>query len=523
MPWPILWWRRNFKPLTSERRRLPFKSILIANRGEIAIRIARAASELSVASVAVYPVDDAASLHVKAADKAVALPGAGARAYLDIEAIIAAAREAGCDAIHPGYGFLSENSAFARACAGAGIAFIGPSPEALDAFGDKAGARTLAAKKGVPVIAGTKGAASLADIAGFFATLPKDAAMMIKAVAGGGGRGLRVVRDAGEIEAAFAAAARESQAAFGDGALYAECLIERARHIEVQVAGDRSGVLAIGDRDCSLQRRHQKIVEIAPAPNLADDTRAAMFDAAVTLAAAVRYRTLGTVEFLLDAESGDFAFIEANARLQVEHTVTEEVTGLDLVAIQIQLAAGESLAALGLTATPPARGFAVQARVNLETPTAVGDAEPAGGVLTAYEPPSGPGVRVDGCGYAGYATSPHYDPLLAKVIGKGATLEAAAARTARALAEFRVEGVRTNTGVLRALLAEPAVLAGAATTRLVEDHAGALIEKAAALPVRAYDAAPRIALSPPETVEGAVAVTASLRATLGAIEVGEGD
>jgi len=524
MPWPILWWRRNFKPLTSERRRLPFKSILIANRGEIAIRIARAASELSVASVAVYPVDDAASLHVKAADKAVALPGAGARAYLDIEAIIAAAREAGCDAIHPGYGFLSENSAFARACAGAGIAFIGPSPEALDAFGDKAGARTLAAKKGVPVIAGTKGAASLADIAGFFATLPKDAAMMIKAVAGGGGRGLRVVRDAGEIEAAFAAAARESQAAFGDGALYAERLIERARHIEVQVAGDRAGVLAVGDRDCSLQRRRQKLIEIAPAPNLEPALRARLQEAAVTLAAAVRYRTLGTVEFLLDLDAGDFAFIEANARLQVEHTVTEEVTGIDLVQTQIRVAAGESLAQVGLAAAPTPVGFAIEARVNLETLTTDGGAAPAGGVLTAYEPPSGPGVRVDGYGYAGYGANPNYDSLIAKVIVRGATLQAAARKTARALAEFRIEGVPTNAAILRAILGEAAVTAGEATTRLVEDHAVALIQAAEAFEARSFGGTPIATIAAPrQTVAGTRAIRASLQATVGSIDVGEGD
>ncbi len=504
---------------------MTFKRLLIANRGEIAIRIARAAAALDIPAVAVFAADDAFCLHVKTADRAIALTGSGPAAYLDIEAILAAARSADCDAVHPGYGFLAENAAFARACAAAKIAFIGPSPEALERFGDKAAARALAAKCGVPVIAGTAGAASLADLEAFFAGLPTGAAMMIKATHGGGGRGMRMVREAGEIEAAFAAAGREAQAAFGHGALYAERLIEGARHIEVQVAGDRSGVLAIGDRDGSLQRRRQKIVEIAPAPDLDEKTRAALHDAAVTLSAAARYRTLGTVEFLLDAASGDFAFIEANPRLQVEHTVTEEVTGLDLVAIQIRLAAGESLADLGLTATPAVRGFAVQARVNLETLTAVGEAEPTAGVIAAYEPPCGPGVRVDGCGYGGYATSPRYDPLLAKVIGKGPTLAAAAARTARALAEFRIEGVETNLGLLRAVLAEPAVLAGAATTRFVEDHAGALIATAAALPVRRFDSPPPPDRAPDlvEGVEGAVAVAASLRATLGALEVGEGD
>jgi len=370
---------------------MSFKSLLIANRGEIAIRIARAAQELGLACATVHAADDARSLHVKAADLAIALPGSGARAYLDIEAVIAAAKAAGADAIHPGYGFLSENAAFARACQAAGITFVGPSAEALETFGDKAKARALAAKKNVPVIEGTAGGATAADVAAFLAGLPKGAAVMIKAVNGGGGRGMRLVRRADEIEAAHAAASREAEAAFGDGALYAERLIEKARHIEVQIAGDRTGVLAIGERDCSLQRRHQKIVEIAPAPNLTEAFRARLHDAAATLAAAVRYRTVGTIEFLADPEAGDFAFIEANARLQVEHTITEEVTGVDLVKTQIRLAAGDSLAGLGLTETPRPHGYAIQARVNLETLTAEGETLPSGGRLSAYEPPSGRG------------------------------------------------------------------------------------------------------------------------------------
>ncbi len=385
---------------------MSFTNVLIANRGEIAIRIARAAGELGLATTGIFAADDAASLHVKAADRAVALGGSGARAYLDIEGIVEAARGAGCDAIHPGYGFLSESAAFARACHGAGIVFIGPSPEALDAFGDKARARAIAAKAGAPVIPGTAGPATLDEVRAFFASLPPGAAMMIKAVAGGGGRGMRLVREASEIDAAFAAAGREALAAFGQEGLYAERLMEHARHIEVQVAGDRTGVLAIGERDCSLQRRHQKILEIAPAPNLSEAMRQRLFEAAADIAAAVRYRTLATIEFLLDPQSEEFFFIEANARLQVEHTITEEVAGVDLVQTQIRLAAGETLAAIGLAGTPPPRGWAIQARVNLETLTADGDAQPSGGLLTAYEPPSGPGVRVDGYGYAGYRTSP---------------------------------------------------------------------------------------------------------------------
>jgi acetyl/propionyl-CoA carboxylase alpha subunit len=506
---------------------MPLSQILIANRGEIAIRIARAAADLGLASTAVFAEDDARSLHVKATDRAVPLAASGAAAYLDIEAMIAAAKTAGCDAVHPGYGFLAENAVFARACHAAKLTFIGPSPEALEALGDKAKARAIAAKHGVPVIEGVAGPASLADIQAFFKALPRGGAMIIKAVAGGGGRGLRIVRQRDEIAEAFAAAGREAQAAFGNAALYAEQLIERARHIEVQVAGDKMGVLAVGERDCSLQRRHQKIIEIAPAPNIEPALRERLFDAAVTVAAAVRYRTLGTIEFLLDTDGGEFAFIEANARLQVEHTITEAVTGIDLVQTQIRLAAGETLEAVGLSATPATRGFAVEARVNLETLTADGAVAPTGGRLEAYEPPSGPGVRVDGYGWAGYDTSSNYDSLLAKVIGSAPSLSQAAARTARALAEFRIEGVETNASVLRALLARPETLAGEATTRFIDDHAGELVTAAAALAPRTMPietaARSRSAILDISGPEGAEAVTASLQATVGSIEVAPGD
>ncbi len=506
--------------------RMAFSSLLIANRGEIAIRIARAASELGLATTAVFSQDDAASLHVKAADRAIPLAGAGPRAYLDIDGIVAAARAAGCDAVHPGYGFLSESAAFARACAAAGLVFVGPSPEALDLFGDKAKARALAQRNGVPVAPGATGGASLDDIETFFASLPPGAAMIIKAVSGGGGRGMRVVRAAGEIAAAFASAAREAEAAFGAGEVYAEQFIEGARHIEVQVAGDRTGVLAIGERDCSIQRRRQKLIEIAPAPNLPDPVRARLWDAAATLAAAARYRSLGTIEFLVDPASGAFVFIEANARLQVEHTVTEAVTGLDLVQVQLRLAAGEALAALGLSDTPPSQGFAIQARVCLETLQEDGEARPSAGVMTAYEPPSGPGVRVDGYGYAGYAAGLAYDSLLAKVIAVAPSLEQAMARCARALAEFRIEGVETNIGVLRVMLADPAVVAGEADTRFVDRCAPQLIAAAASLASRTFGAPPagpvtpvrRISPTPPS----AIAVAAPLQATVGLFEVEPG-
>ncbi len=505
---------------------MTFTNLLIANRGEIAIRIARAAADLGLECTAVYASDDERSLHVRAADRAVPLGASGARAYLDIAGVIAAAKAARCDAIHPGYGFLSESATFARACAQAGIAFIGPSPEALEAFGDKTRARALAIRAGVPVIAGTDGPADLAALEAFFDALPPGAAMIIKAVAGGGGRGMRVVGDRTELAEAFASASREAEAAFGVGAVYAEQFIDRARHIEVQVAGDRTGVLAIGERDCSLQRRHQKIIEIAPAPNLTEPLRARLFEAAVNIAAATRYRTLGTLEFLLEAGGEDFWFIEANARLQVEHTVTEAVTGVDLVQTQIRLAAGETLARIGLTATPGAQGFAIQARVNLETLDADGATRPTGGRLTAYEPPSGPGVRVDGYGYAGYVVGPNYDSLLAKVIVHGPTFAHAAARTRRALSEFRIEGPKTNIALLRAILAREEVLAGQATTRFVERHAGALLAVADALESRIFepDAHTAAAIRRPDVaMEGAAPVRAPLQATVGSISVVEGD
>ena len=345
------------------------------------------------------------------------------------------------------------------------------------------------------------------------------------ALAGGGGRGMRIVRDKSALPEAFAAAAREAKGAFGNGALYVERLIENARHIEVQVAGDETGVLAIGDRDCSLQRRHQKLIEIAPAPNLDQRQRERLHEAAVTIAAAARYRTLGTVEFLLDLDRGDISFIETNARLQVEHTITEEVTGIDLVQVQIELAAGATLSSLGLSTTPTSRGFAVEARVNLETMAAEGAVRPSGGILTAYEPPSGPGIRTDGCGYAGYAVNSNYDSLLAKVVARGPSLESALARARRSLGEFRIEGVETNAAFLRAVLAQPAVGAGQSGTRFIDDHASELVRAAAALGGRVFDGVPSAspALEFTETIEGAEPVGAPLQATIGSIEVMEGD
>ena len=473
------------------------KKLLIANRGEIAVRIARTAAEMGVATVAVFSEDDAASLHTRTTDEARALTGSGPAAYLDMAQVIGAAKAAGADAVHPGYGFLSENAAFARACGEAGLTFVGPSPETLELFGDKGRARALAQQCGVPVLPGTDGPTRLDEAEAFFASLGKGGAVMVKAVAGGGGRGMRPVTEAGQLAAAFERCASEAKAAFSNGDLYVEQFLPRARHVEVQIVGDGTSVSHLWDRECSLQRQRQKVVEIAPADMLAMDLRERLFGFGVALGQAAGYRSLGTMEFLVDGDRT--VFIEGNARLQVEHTVTEEVTGLDLVRLQLQIAAGRSLADLALTQgdVPAPRGHAVQARVNLETMAADGSAKPAGGVLSTFEPPSGPGVRVDGFGYAGYRTSARFDSLLAKLIvhaGAGG-LSRAVAKAYRALSEFRIEGSATNIAFLQNLLAHPSVAAGEVHTRFIEEHMGELAGAPAAHPKLYFDAAVRGAAS----------------------------
>jgi acetyl/propionyl-CoA carboxylase alpha subunit/acetyl-CoA carboxylase carboxyltransferase component len=484
------------------------RKLLIANRAEIAIRIARTAAEMGIASVGVFSEDDAASLHTRKVDEARPLSGAGVAAYLDIERIVGVARDAGCDAVHPGYGFLSENADLARRCEEAGLIFVGPRPDTLTAFGDKARARALAQRCDIPVPAGTSGPTSLDEARRFLASLGEGGAVMLKAVAGGGGRGMRPVHHPDELEAAYARCASEAKQAFGNGDLYVEQLLPRVRHIEVQVAGDGTGAaIHLWDRDCSLQRQRQKIVEIAPAAHLPAETRAALLKAATRLAAEARYANLGTIEFLVEATDTArprFFFVEANARLQVEHTVTEEVLGLDLVRLQLQLAGGRTLAELGLgqAQVPAPRGTAVQLRLNMETMAADGTSRPAGGTLSVYEPPSGPGIRVDGFGYAGYRTGVRFDSLLAKLIvhaGAG-DLADAAAKAYRALCEFRISGVATNTGFLQNLLRHPDVPAGRLHTRFVEQHIAALLAPAdtdhARLffePAGASAAAPRLA------------------------------
>lgn len=397
------------------------ESVLIANRGEIAIRIAQAVADLGLRSVSIYSEDDAESLHVRAADQAVRLGRSGPSAYLDFDAIAAAAKSAGCDAVHTGYGFLAESAAFARTTFEAGLVFIGPAVEHLELFGDKARAREAAQAAGVPVPRGFNRAVTLAEAQEFFDSLGGSTGMMIKAGAGGGGRGTRAVTYRNEIEAAFDRCRSEAARSFGNDALYVEEYITQARHIEVQVLGDSTGnVVHLGERECSVQRRYQKLIEIAPAPGLPKELRQAITSAAVPIAQRAGYRNVGTFEFLVDASGGGarFVFIEANARLQVEHTVTEEATAVDIVQAQLRLADGATVAELGLAGEnlSRARGYAIQARVNMETIGKDGMPHPSSGTLANYQPPGGPGIRTDGFGYTGYRTNTSYDSLLAKVI-----------------------------------------------------------------------------------------------------------
>ncbi len=446
--------------MTTEHK---MQRVLVANRGEIAIRVATAAAGLGIESVAVYAPVDAAALHVRAATSSLALTGTGdgVAAYLDGAALVTAALAAGCDCVHPGYGFLSESAAFAQQCADAGLVFVGPSPDTLSLFGDKVRARALAESVSVPVIPGSAGVANAADAAAFARSVGYP--VMLKAAAGGGGRGMRVVTSAADMDEAFARCTSEAAASFGDGTIFVERFVVRPRHIEVQILGDSSGAAVhLYDRDCSVQIRHQKVIEMAPAAGLETGLRDRLLADAVTLARAAGLSTAATIEFLVLPETGEYFFIEGNARIQVEHTVTEQVTGVDLVQAQFRLAAGAPLSALGLASqagVPSPRGFAVQARV-----VARGT-----GTMAGYREPTGAGVRVDSCGYAGYAPPAAFDPLFAKVIGQGLSLDAAVDRTRRALNDFHVSGLPTNIEQLLAYLAMPAVRSGDARTTLADE------------------------------------------------------
>jgi 3-methylcrotonyl-CoA carboxylase alpha subunit len=457
--------------------------LLIANRGEIAVRLIRACRELGVQAVAVYSEADAGALHVRLADAAVPIgPAAPAESYLNIPRLLDAARQTGADTVHPGYGFLSENAEFADAVREAGLVFVGPPAEAMRQMGGKIEARRLMRAAGVPVVPGFEGQdgwAAAAEQMGYPA--------LVKAAGGGGGRGMRVVAGRGDLEAALESARREAEAAFGDGRVFIEKYIARGRHIEFQVFGDAHGnVVHLFERECSVQRRHQKLIEESPSPLLSQHPalRERMAAAAVRAAGAVGYENAGTVEFIVDPDTLEFYFLEMNTRLQVEHPVTEAVTGLDLVHLQLRVAAGEALPFTQADITQ--RGHALECRVYAEDP-ARGFLPSVGPLLKVVEP-RGPGVRVDSGFESGDAVSQHYDALLAKIITHGATRAEALRRMRAALAGYHVLGIVTNAAFLRALLAHPVFEAGEATTRFVDEHF-AEWRPAQALPVEALAAA----------------------------------
>jgi 3-methylcrotonyl-CoA carboxylase alpha subunit len=459
------------------------RSLLVANRGEIAVRVFRTARAMGLRCIAVHSEADAGAMHVAMADEAICIgPAQAAESYLRIERILDAARRTGAEAIHPGYGFLSENAAFAEACADAGIAFVGPPASAMRAMGGKASAKALMAAAGVPLVPGYHGEEQAP------ALLAAEAArigypVLIKASAGGGGRGMRVVARAEDFAAALDAARREAEAAFGDGRLLIEKYLAAPRHIEVQVLADSHGTaIALSTRDCSIQRRHQKIVEEAPAPALPGAMRAAMAEAAVAAAQAVGYVGAGTVEFITEGEQ--FAFMEMNTRLQVEHPVTEAVTGLDLVAWQLRIASGETLPR---DFPPEVMGHAVEVRLCAEEPRE--GWRPAVGRLVRFRMPEAEGIRVDTGVREGDSVTPFYDSMVAKIIAHGQTREAAIARLAAALAETEVEGVATNLAALRAIVAHPGFVAGTPTTGFIAAHEATLLAPPQAAPPRAVIAA----------------------------------
>ncbi|MDT0202734.1 carboxyl transferase domain-containing protein [Nocardioides sp. AE5] len=452
---------------------MTISKLLVANRGEIAVRIIQTAATRGIATVAIAPRDDLGAGHVVRADDFVELTGSGPAAYLDADQIVQAAVACGCDAVHPGYGFLSENAGFAAACEEAGIVFLGPTAETLAAFGDKTAARRVAESLAVPLLAATSGPTTLEEAYAFFDGLGADPHVMVKAIAGGGGRGMAPVSRREDLATAYERCASEARSAFGNGDLYVEELLTSARHIEVQIIGDGQGAVShLWDRDCSVQRRRQKVVELAPAAGLPDDVRAQILDSAVAIGRSLDYRGLGTVEFLVQGDK--VAFLEVNPRIQVEHTVTEEIIGLDLVAQQLAIGEGATLAQLGLDQADIAapRRSAMQVRVTTDTLASDGSVVSGSGTLTAFQPPSGPGVRVDTHAHVGMSGNPRYDSLLAKVIvsEQGDGLSGLAARASRALREFVVAGVNTNIPLLQAILGHDRFLAGDFDTNFVERH-----------------------------------------------------
>ena len=440
-----------------------FSRVLVANRGEIAVRVIRALRELGIEAVAVYSTADSEALHVALADQAVCIgPPAAGESYLRIPNLIAAAETTGCEAIHPGYGFLSENPAFARACAESDLVFVGPTPEVMERLGDKAAAKEEMRAAAIPLVPGTDGPASLAEVRSAAGELGFP--VLLKATAGGGGRGMRRVEAPEQLEEAYAAASAEADAAFGDGSLYLEKVVTPARHVEVQVLCDaEGGVLTLGERECSIQRRHQKLVEESPSVAITEDTRDELEASVARACASVGYLGAGTFEFLLGPDGRPY-FIEVNCRLQVEHPVTELVTGIDLVREQLRIAAGERL---GRTGRAARRGHAIEIRINAEDP-ARGFA-PAPGVVRRFRPPLGPGVRVDTAIEDGLEIPPYYDSLIAKVIVLDEDRPAAISRAVRALEELEVEGIPTTRDLALDVLRSARFAAGDYSTGYLDE------------------------------------------------------
>ena len=445
-----------------------FSRVLVANRGEIAVRVIRALHELGAEAVAVYSTADRGSLHVRLADRAVCIgPPSASESYLSVPAVIAAAETTGCEAVHPGYGFLAENPELVRACADNDLVFVGPTADVMERMGDKARAKAEMRAADVPLVPGTEGGATLAEVGAAADELGYP--VLLKAVSGGGGKGMRLVRLAAELEPAYSTARSEAEAAFGDPSLYLEKAVVPARHVEIQVLCDRDGgVLTLGERECSIQRRHQKLIEESPSPALDDATRAEMEAAAERACRAIGYENAGTFEFLLGAES-DFHFIELNARLQVEHPVTELVTGIDLVHEQLRVAAGEPLRLRGRA---PRRGHALEIRLNAEDPAR--DFAPAPGLITRFRPPLGPGVRVDTYLEEGSAISPYYDSLIAKLIVWAEDRDTAIARGIRALEELELEGVPTTQALALEILRSDEFASGSYSTSFLDEMEGRL-------------------------------------------------
>jgi acetyl-CoA carboxylase, biotin carboxylase subunit len=470
-----------------------FKKLLIANRGEIAVRILRACRELGITGVAVYSDADRASLHVRMADEAYAIgPAPSRESYLRIDKLMDVARRSGCDSLHPGYGFLAENPELPRACAEAGITFVGPSAEAMARLGSKTAARELAFRAGVPMVPGVRepvpqleAARRIGDEIGY--------PILLKAVAGGGGKGMRVVAGVSELPAAWRDAASEALNAFGDARVYIEKYLERPRHIEIQIFGDSHGnVIYLGERECSVQRRHQKVIEEAPSPFMTAELREAMGEAAVRLAREAGYTNAGTAEFLVDANR-KFYFLEVNTRLQVEHPVTEAVTGVDLVELQLCVAAGEPLPVTQQDVS--LRGHAMECRIYAEDPE--NHFFPWPGQITLWRAPHGPGVRLDEGVYQGWTVPGEYDPLLAKLIAWGADRAETLARLKRALEELTIAGIRTNTVLFQNILSDAYFKRGAIHTRWLDERLASL------LPARAKD--PNVAVETPETTVAMIA------------------